>query len=225
MRDPAGQRRVRALRTGLFDANAGTVTHMPPTTASITEHVQDSAEVVRDSPEVGVEESRAAWAEAARPILIEVAQHYHAVITYKDLATEAQRVTGIHGSQQMHYWIGDVLGRVSRDAHSRGEPLLSALCVKADGTVGERYVAVVAETTGDLTADGDDHAALQRLACYRYFNAPDLPADGGSAALTPQLTARRARAKKVRLAEAPIDVCPTCNTQLPATKVCDNYCS
>ena len=88
----------------------------------------------RDAAEVGVEESRAAWAEAARPILIEVAQHYHAVITYKDLATEVQRVTGIQGSQQMHYWIGDVLSRVSRDAFSRGEPLLSALCVKADGT-------------------------------------------------------------------------------------------
>jgi len=198
---------------------------MAPTSASTTEHVQDSPEVPRDVAEIRVEESRAAWAEAARPILIEVAQHYHAVMTYKDLATEAQRVTGIQGTQQMHYWVGDVLGRVSRDAFSRGEPLLSALCVKADGTVGERYAVAVAETTRDLTEDADDHAAIQRLACYRYFQAPDLPADGGSPALTPQLTARRARAKKVRLAEAPIDVCPTCNTQLPATKVCDNYCT
>ena len=197
---------------------------MTSTPTSTTELVQDSPEVWRDASEVGVEESRAAWAEAARPILIEVAQHYHAVITYKDLAEEAQRVTGVRGSQQMHYWIGDVLGRVSREAFSRGEPLLSSLCVKADGTVGERYAVAVAETTDDLTADGDDHAAVQRLACYRYFQAPDLPADGGSPALTPQLTARRARAKKVRLAEAPIDVCPKCNQQLPATKVCDNYC-
>ena len=172
-----------------------------------------------------MEESREAWAEAARPILIDVAQHYHAVITYKDLATEAQRVSGIQGSQQMHYWIGDVLNRVARESFGRGEPLLSALCVKADGTVGERYAAAVAETTDDLTGDADDHAAVQRLACYRFFQASDLPADGGSAALTPQLVARRARAKKVRLAEAPIDVCPTCHTQLPATKVCDNYCS
>ena len=31
--------------------------------------------------------------------------------------------------------------------------------------------------------------------------------------------------RAMRSAEAPIDVCPTCNTQLPATKVCDNYCS
>jgi hypothetical protein len=198
---------------------------MSSTSVSTTEHPQDSPEVPREVAEVGIEESRAAWAEAARPILIEVAQHYHAVTTYKDLATEVQRVTGIQGSQQMHYWIGDVLSRVSRDAFGRGEPLLSALCVKADGTVGERYAAAVAETTGDLTEDGDDHAAVQRLACYRFFQAPDLPADGGSPALTPQLTARRARAKKIRLAEAPIDVCPTCNTQLPATKVCDNYCT
>src|SRR4051795_12945291 len=195
---------------------------MPSTQTPTTEHVEDSPEVPRESSEVGVEESRAAWAEAARPILIEVAQHYHAVITYKDLAEEAQRVTGLRGTQQMHYWIGDVLGRVSRDAFGRGEPLLSSLCVKADGTVGERYAAAVAETTGDLVADADDHAAVQRLACSRYFQASDLPADGGSPALTPQLTARRARAKKVRLAEAPIDVCPTCHQQLPATKVCDN---
>jgi len=172
-----------------------------------------------------VEESRAAWAEAARPILIDVAQHYNAVITYKDLAEEAQRVTGVRGSQQMHYWIGDVLGRVSRESFSRGEPLLSSLCVKADGTVGERYAVAVAETTDDLTADADDHAAAQRLACYRFFEASDLPNDGGQPTLTPQLTARRARAKKVRLAEVPIDVCPSCNQQLPATKVCDNYCS
>ena len=202
---------------------------MSSSLTSTTELVQDSPEVSRDASEVGVEESRAAWAEAARPILIEVAQHYHAVITYKDLAEEAQRVTGVRGTQQMHYWIGDVLGRVSRDAFSRGEPLLSALCVKADGTVGERYAVAVAQTTddlptGDLFTDSDDHAALQRLACYRYFEASDLPADGGSPALTPQLVARRARAKKVGLAEAPIDVCPKCHQQLPATKVCDNYC-
>jgi hypothetical protein len=118
-----------------------------------------------------------------------------------------------------------VLGRVSRESFGRGEPLLSSLCVKADGTVGERYAVAVAETTDDLTADADDHAAAQRLACYRFYEAPDLPGDGGQPTLTPQLTARRARAKKVRLAEAPIDVCPTCNQQLPATKVCDNYCS
>jgi hypothetical protein len=195
---------------------------MSSTSADASELLHESSETWQDAADVGVEESRAAWAEAARPILIEVAQHYHGVITYKDLALEAQRVTGVRSSQQMHYWIGDVVGRVSQDSFRRGEPLLSSLCVSADGSVGERYAASVAATTGDLTTDGDDHAAAQRLACYRFFGAEDLPADGGSPALTPQLSARRARAKKVRLAEAPVDVCPTCNTQLPATKVCDN---
>jgi hypothetical protein len=191
----------------------------------VSEPLTETGEAWRDAAEVGLEESREAWAEAARPILIEVAKRYHQVITYKDLATQAQWATGVRTSQQMHYWIGDVLQRVSRDSFSRGEPLLSALCVNADGSVGERYAAAVADTTADLTDDGDDHAALQRLACYRHFEATDLPAGGGSPALTPQLAARRARAKKVRLADAPIDVCPTCNTQLPATKVCDNYCT
>jgi len=195
----------------------------------VNQALHESGEAWRDAAEVGIEESREAWAEAARPILIEVARHYHQVITYKDLATQAQHVTGVRSTQQMHYWIGDVLKRVSTESFGRGEPLLSALCVSSDGSVGERYASAVAATTADLadngTGDGDDHAALQRLACYRHFEAADLPADGGSPALTPQLTARRARAKKVRLAEAPIDVCPKCHTQLPATKVCDNYCS
>jgi hypothetical protein len=198
---------------------------MTTTPIAISEPLPQSGEAWRDAAEVGDEESREAWAEAARPILIEVAQHYHQVIPYKDVAAQVQWITGIRGTQQMHYWIGDVLRRVSVECHRRGEPLLSALCVGSDGGVGERYATAVGATTNDLTDDVDDHAAVQRLACYRYFEAPDLPTDGGSAALTPQLSARRARAKKIRLAEAPVDVCPTCHTQLPATKVCDNYCS
>jgi hypothetical protein len=198
---------------------------MTPTPVVVNESLPDSGEAWRDAAEFGVDESRDAWAEAARPILIEVARHYHEVITYKELAVRVQRVTGVRSAQQMHYWIGDVLKRLSIQSFSRGEPLLSALCVSSDGSVGERYATAVAATTGEHDVDGDDHAAAQRLACYRYFQASDLPADGGSPALTPQVTARRARARKVRLAEAPVDVCPTCHTQLPATKVCDNYCS
>ena len=198
---------------------------MTSTPIAVSEPLPQSGEAWRDAAEVGLEEARDAWAQAARPILIEVAQHYHQVIPYKDVAAQVQWITGIRGTQQMHYWIGDVLKRVSVESFRRGEPLLSALCVGPDGSVGERYAAAVAATTADLSDDGDDHAAAQRLACYRHFQAPDLPVDGGSTALTAQLAARRARAKKVRLAEAPIDVCPTCHTQLPATKVCDNYCS
>ena len=48
--------------------------------------------------EVGPEEARAAWALAARDVLIETARQYRAVITYKELAAEVQQV-GTFGEQ------------------------------------------------------------------------------------------------------------------------------
>ena len=82
----------------------------------------------REASEVGTEESRTAWAEAARPVLIEVAHRYHSVITYKELAAEVQRVTGIRTKQLTHYWIGDVLGRVGpRLLQPPGTPALGAV--------------------------------------------------------------------------------------------------
>lgn len=198
---------------------------MPPLPAVTPDQLDDSTEDWREASEVGLEESRTAWAEAARPVLLDVARRYHAVITHKELAAQVQQRSGIRTSQPGHYWIADVLGRASGESFKRGEPLVSALCVNSQGCVGDGYAVAVAQTTGDLIGDGDDHAARQRLACYRHFEAAGLPADGGSPALTPQLAARRARARKARIADAPVDVCPTCHTQLPATKVCDNYCS
>jgi hypothetical protein len=178
----------------------------------------------RDAADIGVEASQAAWAEAARTVLIEVAQRYNGLVTSKDLAAEVQELTEIRTSQRTHYWIADVLTRVTRDSFSRGEPLLSALCVNSQGSMGDGYAAAVAETSGDATEDVEVQAAQERLACYRHFDAVGLPEGGGLAALTPQVTARRARARKLAYENAPIDVCPTCNTQLPATKVCDNDC-
>ncbi|MGA8247507.1 MAG: hypothetical protein WB797_11420, partial [Nocardioides sp.] len=153
---------------------------MPPSSPVISSSQPASEEEWREASEVGSEESRAAWAEAARPILIDVAHHYHAVITYKELAAEVQRVSGIRTKQMAHYWIGDVLGRVSRDSTTREEPLLSSLCVNAEGSVGDGYAAAVTAADGEAPGDGDDHAAQQRLACYRFFEAADLPAAGGS---------------------------------------------
>jgi hypothetical protein len=183
------------------------------------------ADTWRDAAEVGTEVSLEAWAGAARTVLVGVAQRYHGVITNKELAAEVQQLTEIRTSQRAHYWIADVLGRVSRDSFSRGEPLLSSLCVNPQGSMGEGYAVAVAATTGADTEDVEAQAAAERLACYRHFEAVGLPEDGGFAELTPQVVARRARARKEAAANAPIDVCPKCNTQLPATKVCDNYCT
>ena len=175
-----------------------------------------------DAGEVGTEESRTAWAEAARQELLATARSYHAVITYKELATRIQQETGIRTNQLMHYWIGDVLGRVSRECVARDEPLLSALCVNSEGSVGEGYGVAVREATGELPADLDVHAAEQRLLCYRTYDAAGLPSDGGHPALTVKLSQSRTRARKKHHAEKAVAMCPTCQMALPATGRCDD---
>ena len=95
---------------------------------------------------------------------------YNATITYKELAEEVQTTSGIRTRRLIQHWIGHVLGTVASECHSLGEPLLSALCVRADGTVGPGYgKAVVGFFGGDPPDDLDLHAAVERLECYRNF--------------------------------------------------------
>lgn len=173
---------------------------------------------------IGSEAARATWALAARDALIETARVYHSVITYKELSTYVQERSKVKTNQLMHYWIGDVLGRVAKDCGERGEPILSALAVDSTGSVGASYASSVSSVLGDDIGDPDDHAARERLACYGHFGAT-IPRGGGVPALTPALQKRRERAKKTAAAnpDKPLNVCPTCNTLLPASGVCD-YC-
>ena len=176
----------------------------------------------REASEVGAEASRDAWAVVARDVLIDSARRYRSVVTYKELAVEVQARTGIRTRQLTHYWIGDVLGRVSADSTRRGEPLLSSLCVNAQGSVGPGYAPAVQAAYGRAPDDPDDHAAHERLACHRHFEAPDLPASGGVAALTHQVATARARPVRRPVPErreAP--TCPTCHMQVPSTGICD----
>jgi hypothetical protein len=176
----------------------------------------------QEASEVGDDVARAAWAEAARIELIAVAGQYQGIVTSKELALLVQRRSGIRTSQRAHYWIGDILARVSTECDSRGEPLLSALCVNAEGSVGDTYAATVLAIRGETPEDPDVQAAQERLACHKWFDA-DLPAEGGNAELTPRLAASRARARKLRQQERVAPTCPTCYTELPATGPC-NYC-
>jgi hypothetical protein len=205
----------------------------------------DPAPPSRDAAEVGSSNARAAWAEAARPVLLEAAGRYRALVTYKKLATAVQETSGITTTQLMHQWIGDVLGRVTDECQSRGEPLLSALCVSAQGSVGQGYADAVESARGTRPADPDEHAANERLSCYRHWEATGLPRDGGTPLRTAHFTpVRKAAPRKpatprpatprkvpartpptaVSAPEAkPIQLCPTCFTQVPASGVCD-YC-
>ncbi len=175
----------------------------------------------RDAADLELDESRNAWAEAAHATLKETAAHYHRVLTTKELAVQVQNRTGIRTSQQTHYWLGDVLTRVAAECARNDEPLLTAFCVNADGSVGASYAPAVQAATGTLPEDPDEHAAQQRLLAHQQFGA-DLPEGGGVAALTPKLAAARGRERKIRYQEREIPTCPTCHMQLPATGECDN---
>lgn len=181
----------------------------------------------RESDESAVTSADAlvAWVAEARPALERTARIYRATITYKELSEEVQAASGIRTRRLLQYWIGDVLGTVSHDCNESGEPLLSALCVRSDGSVGPGYAIAVAENLGgDQPDDLDMHAAEERLRCYRYFGA-DLPLDGGTPALTKQVAAARLRARRrvsAPLADESRPICPNCFLMLPVSGQCDN---
>jgi hypothetical protein len=183
----------------------------------LTDEIADGA-----TTDVTTEVAHATWAEAARELLIEAAGRYHHVITVKDLAAEAQERTGVVATRRAHHWIEDVLALVAAECAARGEPNLTSLCVNAQGSVGGGYVPAVSAAAGKGSVDADDHAAVERLACYTYFGARGLPADGGVAVLTAQLSASRSRLRKAALDARVLDTCPTCYLVLPAQGGCNN---
>ena len=176
-----------------------------------------------DSSPIEMEQAKEQWAVAARPELERVAHTYGEVITTAELAGAVQESTGITTRKLTHHWIGDVLGRVGADCHAKGEPLLSSLCVQKDGSIGDAYGVALAKISGaDAPEDVDQHAAEERLRCYQHFGAV-MPAEGGRAMLTPQVSARRRKAAKQLREDTPKKTCPTCNIVLPATGHC-YYC-
>jgi hypothetical protein len=175
-----------------------------------------------EASEVGGENARLAWTAAARDVLVGTAGSYHAVVTYKELARLVQLRTGIRTSQPMRYWIGDILGRVAEHCATRGEPILTALCVNASGSVGDGYAEAVRANTGESPADPDDHAAHERLLCYQRFDAIGLPADGGQPQLTALVRAKRERRARPTKRETSPNICSRCSMAIPATGICDN---
>jgi hypothetical protein len=115
------------------------------------------------------------------------------------------------------HWIGKVLGSVARDRRAPDEPMLTSLCVHADGTVGSGYGEAVLEREGATPSALDLHAAAERLACYRWFGAT-MPADGGKPTLTKQLAAKRPSV--ARAMQAPRRQCPNCFVEVAANGVC-----
>jgi hypothetical protein len=159
------------------------------------------------------------WSRMGRDKLVETARSYSAVITYSELAEHVQEASGLHTRQLMRYWIGGVLFRVAEDCGRRGEPMLTALCVRQDGTVGDGYVGAVRTVYGYEPEQPDDHAAEQRFECYRHFGA-QLPPDGGRPTVTAQVQARRDKQGSTRHTARRGAVCPSCFTEMPVSGSC-----
>jgi hypothetical protein len=192
----------------------------PDAVASTDQPVHEPAEL--DDPEPVSEESmRAQWAVAARELLVETARQYGGLVTHKELAEHVQTVTGLRTRKLPRSWIGDVLTRTAVDSAAREEPIIASLCVNATGSVGEGYAVTIQSVLGETPVDADDHAAQQRLECYRFFGAT-LPVGGGFPALSPKLATARTREAKARMLARPVAVCPTCQIAVPASGVCDN---
>jgi hypothetical protein len=174
----------------------------------------------RSAAEPSFNESRALWAVAARDMLVETARRYQAFVTYQELSAEVQRRTGITTRVPMRHWIGSVLGMVADECLRRGEPQLTSLCVRQDQTVGPGYEYVL-KIEGEPTGDLDMHAAEARLECHRYFEAK-LPADGGRPTMPPKVASKRERSARQASQPREATLCPTCNTELPASGQCDH---
>jgi len=178
--------------------------------------------VEADGSAVEMPDAKAAWVPFAREALVRVAHEYQALIDYKELAEEVQAQSGIRTRMLMHYWIGNVLGLVSKQCHEQGEPLLSSLCVHADGTIGATYGVALEETYGgEVPDDLEMAAAEERIRCYAHFGA-EMPPDGGQPKLPPKEAKRRATTKRRAAEDVRRPVCPKCYLTLPANGECDN---
>ena len=206
-------------------------TDEPVSTADEIDHVEPAPATtpgtwrVSDGSAVSFRDAIAEWGRVAHDVLVETATRYNDFVTYKELAENVQEVSGIRTKSQMRNWIGRVLGVVVEECARRGEPPLTALCVTQNQTVGDGYRFVL-ETAGEpIPDDLDHHAAEARLRCYRAFST-DLPSDGGTPTLPPQVTASREVAARKAAAARPekIELCPEHHTALPRSGHCD-YCA
>lgn len=173
-----------------------------------------------DGEAVDPQTARQEWAEAARPILEELAGRYGATITYADLAEAVQERAGITTEQQVRHWIAPVLQIVSQGCEDRSQPILASLAIRADGNVGPGYATTVGAVRGEKPEDPEMHAAIERLECYKAHGA-ELPANGGRPTLTPVEHERRQRAALRASKVIPArPACPTCQMQLLTSGVC-----
>lgn len=163
------------------------------------------------------------WADAAIPVLENVASQYNGYIFYKDLQERLFTETGVHTTIQLPNWIGKPLGAVLHHCHERGLPALSALVVRSgSGMVGEgfnEYLRIAGREVVTDPLELEWVAAEERLKCYQRY-CSEVPANA-EASLTREYGERVSRRKTA--VPQPLPACTSCGMVLPRSMQCD-YC-
>lgn len=111
-----------------------------------------------------------AWAEAARPILMDTARH-GTTITYRELWNRIEATTTADTPPGLwRHHIGTILGTVAELNRRNEEPLMVALVVlKTTGEVSEGYDHGVNARYGYIPADQAAHATAERIKLYNWM--------------------------------------------------------
>ena len=125
----------------------------------------------QEASELGMEAARSAWAGAARELLLEVAG---SLPRARDLpgAGRPGAAPDRHPDQPARPLLGRRHARAGRPGLRRPRRAAVVGAVRQGGRQrGAGYVKAVVAVRGELEGDPDDHAAAERLACYRAFGA------------------------------------------------------
>ena len=111
-----------------------------------------------------------AWAEAARPILMDIARH-GTIITYRELWNRIESTTTADTPPGLwRHHIGPILAIVADLNRRNEEPLMGALVVlKTTGEVSEGYDHGVNVRYGYIPADLTAHATAERVKLYNWM--------------------------------------------------------
>ena len=157
-----------------------------------------------DGTEVPHGEALAQWASVAYGALKNAAHSYNQVIGYAELSQIVQAETDLWTRMLVPNWIGSVLEIAAQQAADAEEPPLTSLCLHADGTIGDGYERAPKYGQASTAADIELRAAEDRLLCYQRF-AADLPSDGGTPTLTPEVELQRRKSNATGDATAWLD--------------------
>lgn len=179
---------------------------------------------VADGTAVWFSDALAAWVPLAFDQLLATAGRYQAIVTYDELSEGVQQASGIRTSVPPANWIGKLLEAVAVLAKAQGEPPLTSLCVRADGTVGSSYARMPNSLDDEPGGNVQRYAARHRLLCYQKYASDLPPSDGPVAPAT--VKTRTASPRTARAAKAVVPervrppTCPVHFTELPMSGRC-----